>query len=181
MFKIDPAATGGARLISDVALTPDDFDAIKQAVAQSNGRPAFLARKTGLVASRLCVRRESVETLWNGAETINTANPFDHIVTSLDKTGAPLIDKDGHHNVYVIAAGRFEELYQPAAAPNATGPVYRARTTVEAIDFPGGFEIMAPWGELQRADSGYLIRNGNDVYGNNAETFETSYEREPAA
>ena len=181
MFKINPSAPGGARLTSDASLTPDDFDAITRALSQLGGRPAFAARKTGLVSSRLCVRPERVETRWNGAESTNTANPFDHIVTNLDKTGTPLVDKDGHQNIYVIPANRFTALYQPATAPNATGPVFRARTTVEVIDFPGGFEIIAPWGELQRADSGYLIRNGADIYGNNAETFSASYERVAAA
>ena len=176
MFRFDLATAGGAKLLSDAVLTPDDF----RTIAKGAGLPIFFARKSGLITSRLCRRTEQVETRWNGKETVNTAYPFDHVVTNLDKTGKPMVDAEGHRNIYVITAGRFDTLYEPTSMPGVAEPVYRARTTVEVIHLPGGFEIIAPWGETQAADSGYLISNGQDVYGNHAETFEASYDREPA-
>jgi hypothetical protein len=47
---------------------------------------------------------------------------------------------------------------------------------VDAIRLPGGFDIAAPWGERQRVPSGYLILNGSEVYGSNAEAFRATYE-----
>ena len=38
--------------------------------------------------------------------------------------------------------------------------------------FPGGFDIMAPWGRRQATASGYLISNGPEVYGSSKEAFE---------
>jgi hypothetical protein len=35
---------------------------------------------------------------------------------------------------------------------------------------------LAPWGQRERAPKGYLLLNGKDVYGNNAGTFEATYE-----
>jgi hypothetical protein len=44
---------------------------------------------------------------------------------------------------------------------------------------PAGFDIMAPWGERQVGEQGYLILNGGEVYGNNTDTFEATYELVP--
>ena len=48
--------------------------------------------------------------------------------------------------------------------------------TDQVLYFAGGFELVAPWGELQQVPEGYLLLNGTEVYGNNRETFDTSYE-----
>jgi hypothetical protein len=42
------------------------------------------ARKTGYAAARMAAEIETVETLWNGKETVNTARPGDWIVTNLN-------------------------------------------------------------------------------------------------
>lgn len=134
------------------------------------------ARKTGFVAARCASAPELVETRWNGAETTNSAQPGDWIVTNLDANRAPLRDKTGNLNQYVIAAAKFPDLYEPASGASAFGQVYGAKGEVLAIYLSGGFLIKAPWGEMQEADDGYILRNGNEVYGNNKETFERTYE-----
>ncbi len=78
-------------------------------------------------------------------------------------------------NTYVIAADRFQSLYEATDGRNPHGAIYRAKGVVEALHLPGGFDIVAPWGERQQAPSGYLLLNGHDVYGNNAETFRATY------
>ena len=67
-------------------------------------------------------------------------------------------------------------LYEPTEGRNDFGAIYRAKGVVSAIRLTGGFDIAAPWGERQQAPAGYLILNGAEVYGNNAETFEATYE-----
>jgi hypothetical protein len=172
MYRVDLNAPAGPRLFSDTKLTPDDF----RAIAKDLGTKPFAARKSGLISARTAERDEKVETLWNGKETINTARPGDRIVTNLDAHGVPLVDRDGHHNVYVVKADKFVTLYELGDTTSPLGQTYRARGTVEAIAFPGGFEILAPWGEKQIAGNGFLILNNADVYGNNAETFNASYQ-----
>jgi hypothetical protein len=173
MYRIDLSASGGPRLLAGSVLSSIDFEAI------AGGHPGsvFTARKSGLVLARVASHDETVETRWNGKETKNIARTGDFIVTNLDASGAPLIDRDGNRNVYVILAGTFPKLYEDAGSTTPLGPGYRTRGTVDAIAFRGGFEIVAPWGEKQVAANGYLIRNGADVYGNNAETFEATYAR----
>ena len=79
-------------------------------------------------------------------------------------------------NTYVVPADRFPSLYELTEGHNEYGDVYRAKGVVDAIELPGGFDIVAPWGEQQQAPAGYLVLNGEEVYGNNAETFATTYE-----
>ena len=56
------------------------------------------------------------------------------------------------------------------------GAIYKAKGEVQALLFSGGFELVAPWGEPQQGPEGYLLLNGDEVYGNNRATFDTSYE-----
>lgn len=160
------------RLVADAVLTPDDFKRIARAL----GRRRLRARKTGFVAARQAVKPEVVETRWNGQETTNRAHAGDWIVANLNPQQQPLRDGDGHVNTYVILGERFDDLYEPTGAQSAFGAVYRAKGVVDAIPLPGGFDIVAPWGERQTSPSGYLLCNGKEVYGNNAETFTATYE-----
>ena len=160
------------RLEAHAVLTPADFERI----GKETGRRPLRARKIGFVAARQASRLEPVETSWNGKETTNTARKGDWIVTNLSPQRDVLRDRDGCVNTYVIRAERFPSLYEPTGAQNEFGAVHRAKSVVEAIRLPGGFDIMAPWGERQTAPSGYLLRNGSEVYGNNAETFAATYE-----
>jgi hypothetical protein len=176
MFRIDDEKGNGARLSSDAKLSPDDFLAIARRLVSE----PFRARKAGLVAAHVAEHEQRVETRWNGRETMNSARPGDWIVTNLDANCTPIIDREGNRNIYVVAASVFDTLYEPAGAASSAGVTYRARSTVRAIALPGGFEIVAPWGEVQRADKGYLVLNGAEVYGNNAETFDQTYVVVPA-
>ncbi len=43
---------------------------------------------------------------------------------------------------------------------------------MSALPLPGGFDILAPWGERQTGASGYLLLNGDEVYGSSHEAFD---------
>lgn len=163
------------RLVSDAKLTSADFDEI----AEQIGVTSFRARKTGFVVAEKAKGGEVVETRWNGKETTNTARKGDWIVTSVYSRGETLRDREGHENRYVIAADRFSELYERADSSGGSRKpdLFRAKGIVTAIRLDGGFDIVAPWGERQTAPAGYLILNGDEVYGNNAETFALTYEK----
>ena len=47
---------------------------------------------------------------------------------------------------------------------------------MSALSLPGGFDIVAPWGERQTGASGYLLLNGDEVYGISRDAFEATYE-----
>ncbi len=175
MYTIEPDANGVAdrRLVAASKLDATDFAEI----ARKLGQTPQPSRKRGLVAARPSAGGERIETLWNGAETSNVAAAGDWVVTTLDADGVPLLDDFGNPNVYVIAAARFTELYAPASGGAAAAGQFRAKGVVEALYFPGGFEIVAPWGEVQRADAGYLLANGGEVYGNHRDTFAATYVR----
>ena len=171
-FRIETGnAPGQQRLVATETLTPSDFDAIAAAL----GVVPMRARKTGLVAARRAKERTTIETRWNGKESTIAAGPGDWIVTNMTPNRELMRDSDGHLNVYAIRADQYEAFYARDQGTTEAGDIYRAIGTVDALLFPGGFEIIAPWGEIQRADAGYLLRNGPDVYGNAKETFEATY------
>jgi hypothetical protein len=179
VFKIvrKGAQGAGVRLEADTALTPADF----QSVADALGSPPIRARKIGYTAARKATESEVVETRSNGRETTNTARAGDWIVTNLSPQREPLLDLDGHLNVYVIEAARFPALYEPAGSKSAQGAIYRAKGVASAIPLPGGFDIAAPWGQRQTAADGYLLCNGTEVYGSSRGAFEAAYEVMPVA
>jgi hypothetical protein len=181
MFKIVHTGAGrdDVRVESSSPLTPEDF----RNIARDLVRPVVRARKIGFVKARPARNGEVVETRWNGKETTNCARKGDWVVVNLLPSRKPLRDREGYENTYVIAGNRFNDLYEPVENGNAeigkgseaTG-IYRAKGSVLALRLPGGFDIAAPWGERQRAPTGYLILNGQEVYGNNAETFRETYQ-----
>ena len=160
------------RIVSDAALSRKDFDNVCEMVGQDAKR----ARKVGFVAAREAIEPETISTQWEGEETSNVAKVGDWVVTNLSASEQVLRDIDGNANTYVISGDRFGELYDATGRANSFGDVYRAKGVVDALFFPGGFDIAAPWGEQQRAPSGYLVCNGNDIYGNQTETFRSTYE-----
>ena len=173
MFKISGKGPGGAaRLEADAKLTSADFADIAKELGQAPKR----ARKIGHVAARRAERSEVIETRWNGKETTNTARVGDWIVTNLSLKREPLRDREGHVNTYVIVPEKFAELYEPTPEKSELGDVYRAKGVVLALQLPGGFDIVAPWGERQTGSAGHLLLNGDEVYGANAETFAATYE-----
>jgi hypothetical protein len=163
------------RLIAQQQLTPADF----RAVAVKLGQTPRRAHRTGLVAARQATAQENIETRWNGKESQDTAAPGDWIITNLSARGRVLRDKEGHTNVYVIRADRFSTLYDRDTGRTEHGEIYKAKGSVEVLYLGAGFELMAPWGEVQKGDDGYLILNNQEVYGNNRATFKESYDLEP--
>lgn len=176
MFKLITSSGEGPdapRLIANEPLCEADFFAIAEALQT----PPARARKVSPVAARRSGVDQQVETRWNGHETVNAAGPDDWIVTSLDRTWRVLRDDDGNTNTYVIRAARFPALYRRLAGHNAFGDLYEPKTQVRVVLVAGGFEIVAPWGEIQRAPSGYLLLSDEGtVYGNHADTFRATYE-----
>jgi hypothetical protein len=174
MFRIVHTGPGrdDVRAESDARLTPDDF----KLIARDLARPIVRARKVGYVAARPAREGEVVETRWNGTETTSTARKGDWVVINLSPKQEVLRDRDGCMNTYVVPAERFASLYEPTGVQSEIGTVHAAKGVVDAIRLTGGFDILAPWGERQQASAGYLILNGEEVYGNNAETFRATYE-----
>jgi hypothetical protein len=160
------------RLVAPSQLAEAEF----RKVADQVGRKAIKARKLGLVAARKAVMAEAIETRWEGKETTNTARQGDLIVTNLSPERKVLRDNKGNENTYVVESDTFPSLYESVGGQNEFGQIFKAKNTVDAIYLSGGFDILAPWGEKQTAREGYLLWNGRDVYGNNAETFDATYE-----
>ena len=163
------------RLQSRDKLTASDF----RAIARQVGATPIAARKVGFVSARQAIAREQIETRWNGKETQETAMPGDWVVTNMSADREILRDGTGHENTYVIRAAKFPTLYDRDQGSTSFGAVFRSKSKVEAIHLTGGFEILAPWNEIQQSPDGYLLLAGSDVYGNNRETFEATYEIMP--
>lgn len=164
----------GGRIVSAHRLDAQAFRETARGIGAAIGR----YRKTAKVAAQPSAERQTVITYWNGEETSNIAEPGDMLVTTLNAEGSPTRDTDGRVNTYVIGAARFEALYRGTGAPAqepAYGASYEARGEIEAFAAPGGFEIMAPWGEMERSANGYIVLNGEDVYGVAGEVFEQTY------
>jgi hypothetical protein len=159
------------RLVANKVLKQSDF----KRIAANLGVKPVRASKLGLIAARKAMRHETVATYWNGKETTNTARRGDFIVTSLTRRKTVLRDRRGNANTYVIKSKNFARLYGRTAGENKFGKFFKSKSIVNAVYFSGGFEILAPWGERERAPRGYLLQNGSAVYGNNAQTFEATY------
>lgn len=162
-----------AELVSRAQITPAEF----YAIAQRLGRPVARYRKTARVAARPAEEGVRIETRWNGVETVNEAAPGDMVVTALDADDAPLRDGDGCLNRFILRRARFAESYAPTPQWTEHGRIHRPRREIEALALPGGFDILGPWGERQTAERGFLISDGEDVWGNHADTFSATYQR----
>ncbi len=175
MVRIEKTSRGWKRLIADRRLWREDFFSI----ARTLRRVPFCAYKVGEVAARIARKRERIQTFWDGVETVNIARKGDFIVTNLGPDRDALRGPDGALNSYVIREERFAELYEPVGIDTFFGPAHRARGGVRAYRLIGGFDIVAPWGERMAAESGFLILNGDDVYGAHRDAFHRSYAQAP--
>ena len=158
-------------LTSDKPLNSSDFRSIAGELATA----PLQARKVGFIAANRADETQMIETSWNGSTSKATAKPGDYIAANLAADKSILRDGDGNASIYVIKADIFPALYQLDTGENEFGTMYKAISQVEALFLPAGFQIMAPWGEMQRADSGYLLLNNGEVYGNPRDTFEATY------
>ena len=163
---------GHARLESDAVLTRENF----QRIAGEIGISPIEARKIGHVAVRTAIKTEVVETRSNGKETTNTACPGDYIVTNLSPQREPLLDRDGHLNIYVIRAAKFPDLYeQPVSAartalstaPRASSP--RSRCPAASTSPPPGASGRPQPGAISSAKA-------PEVYGVSKDAFDATYE-----
>lgn len=171
-YELKAGPDGVPHLVAGSKLTPEDFDGIRRAVSA----PLLTARKIGFVAARQAAAPERIVTHWNGKESADTARPGDWVVTNMSASRDVLRDRDGNQNTYVIRADVFPRLYDSDSGDNEFGHVHKSKSVVAAFLLPGSFEILAPWGETQRSARGYLLNNGSEVYGNNRQTFEATYE-----
>jgi predicted acylesterase/phospholipase RssA len=153
-------------------LTPSDFNAIARQLAVE----PIVAQKIGFVAARKADQVEQIETRFEGHETKNTANVGDWVVTNMTPHRKPLRDAGGRLNTYVITAETFERLYQAVGHQMEFGALHTAIGTVSTIELPGGFNLLAPWKEPQKDRTGYLIRNGDEVYGIEKSAFHRTYD-----
>jgi len=158
-------------------LAPDGIDAGDEYERLAVALHTFVRRahKVGFVAARKAAVREPIVTHWNGVETTNIAEPDSWVVANMDASRTLMRDQAGNANIYVVPAANFPTLYEVDGGANEFGDIYRAKGEVDALYVSGGFMILAPWGEMQQADTGYLLRNNHEVYGNDRETFERTY------
>ena len=165
-------------LASDETLSGSDFDALAKQLSMD----PLLAQKIGFVAARQATVVERVETRSAGQETNNTAKVGDWIVTNMTPHGIALRDSSGRLDTYVITADVFGRLYEAAGRQSEFGELFSAKGTVSAIELPGSFDILAPWRERQRGKAGYLIRNGEEIYGIEKSIFHRTHDiRGPGA
>jgi hypothetical protein len=165
------------RLKSSEKLTAEDFEAI----ARSLGTKPRRVLKVGLAAACMVRKAMTFETEWGGEKTTSNAVPGDWIVTNLDRHGKPLKDNQGRLNQYVIKADRFPTLYKRIPGETEHGPKFDRDESNEvySLPFPGGIDILAPWGKRQEVESGYLMRSGDEVYANDEDSFDKTYDDAP--
>jgi hypothetical protein len=160
------------RLVADAVLSPADFDAI----ARELGIDPRRARKEGQVAARRVTQDGSHAIVWAGEKTKNEAKIGDWLVTNLDTKGEPLKD-NGIVNQYVIKPDKFAQRYKRAPGESRYGANFVQQNAVvaETLLFEGGIDIMAPWGERQTLETGYLLKTSGEVYGNADKSFRSTY------
>ena len=165
-------------LVSNEILSGSDFDALAKQLSVD----PLLAQKIGFVAARRAEAVERVETRSDGHETANTANVGDWIVTNMTPHGVALRDASGRLDTYVIRADAFGRLYEAAGRQSEFGALFSAKGTVSAIELPGSFDILAPWKDRQMGRAGFLVRNGEEIYGIEKSIFHRTYDiRGPGA
>mgnify|MGYP001174257540 CR=1 FL=1 len=185
----DPRAL---RVTSSSALTPDDFRRICEEAAGFGVYP-MIARKTGFVSVREATRDEQVITFFDSVETSGSAKPGNWIVANMmrdfrfyrpetheDPDNYLLRDSQGNLDTYIISKDDKKANYRQTSHKTTFGTVYEwvgGQGDIEAIELRGGFRIIAPWGETQERDVGYLIHSGGEVYGIYGPIFAATYER----
>jgi hypothetical protein len=141
-------------------VSPRDFDFAKAAIYRKTATLKLSQVETAR-------KRQRVVTQINGTkETSNTAKPGDKIVTG------PFGER------YVIGAAKFRQLYQRDRARER----YVSKARVQALKLKQNIELVAPWGEKQRAlKGGYVVRRvgkARDVYLIEETAFKKTYKRE---
>lgn len=172
-FEIE-SGPDSPRLIGSKRLNRQDFEEIANAISQTPKQ----AKKVGMVAGKMATSETAIETVWESEKTVAQAQTGDWIVTNMKPDRSLLLDSKKQMNRYVISGERFPKLYKRIEGESDNGPLFvvRESVTVDCLHFPAGLDIVAPWGERQQLGSGYLLRNGEDIYGNEARSFEGTYQ-----
>lgn len=177
-YTIEPAGDPPrVRLISsEVLAAHEDFERIVLHL-EDFGLAVRGARKIAFVSAKQHHGAPiKIEVRANGKETDVDVKEGDWIVTNMDRNKQLIRDQQGSVNTYAIDKDRFDDLYELNEGRTEYGQVYKAKGVVDAIELPGGFDIVAPWKERQQAASGFIVRNGDDVYGIQRDMFDQTYE-----
>lgn len=160
------------KISSRIRLTPEDFDGIAGSIGIAPSR----ARKIGFVTAVQLAHDDVVITRWNSEVAKREAKAGDWVVTNLDANKVAITDGRGNLNRYSMSQSEFARLYVATRQAPDGAPVYAPKTVVDVLPCFGGLEIMAPWGMVQKIGKAYLMRNGDQVYGNDYKSFVATYE-----
>ena len=172
MYTVSGSAEA-CRLTADALLTSDDFDMIARQLA-THGLKVFRARKIGHV----CARQIPSQTAPPDDAAGQRGTIGDWLVTNMSKDCRVIRKGDGRPDTYVIPKDKFTILYRRDTGLAEFGEVYAPISIVDAVELPGGLDIVASWGDRQRFTAGFLLRNGGEVYGADTPTFSSTFEYE---
>ena len=172
MYTVSGSAEA-CRLTADALLTSDDFDMIARQLA-THGLKVFRARKIGHV----CARQITSQTALPDDAAGQRGTIGDWLVTNMSKDCRVIRKGDGRPDTYVIPKDKFTILYRRDTGLAEFGEVYAPISIVDAVELPGGLDIVASWGDRQRFTAGFLLRNGGEVYGADTPTFSSTFEYE---
>ncbi len=139
---------GDARLVADAVLSAP----ISGALPRGRRRPAHAGPQDRLRRGQKGPERQAVETRWNGRETTNTATRRRLDRDQSDAREKPLRDREGHLNVYVIAAEQFASLYEPTGGDRrARRHLPRQAAPSRRSGFPAASTSWRPGASARRA------------------------------
>ena len=149
-------------------MSADQIEYQRRSAEQFDFSAAPLFRKSATLkkssVERATAAREVVTTIAGAEETKNIAKPGDAIVTG----------PGGER--YVIAGEKFADLYDDDPADPTR---FVSKNRVRAIELVQNTEMVAPWGETQRAKSGgYVVQSAaspGDVYLVEGAAFQETY------
>lgn len=178
-YKIQYIEVNGrtaSRLLSTARISPDtDFEWITRDL-DHHGFARRPAQKTGLVRASRAVGGELVEANgYDGFQSEATAQPGDYIVTKLDRALQAFRNAEGKLDQWVVPPKVFRNSYI-AASPTDTELFRPTERAIEVLPFEGGIDILMPSGDHQSIPNGYLVRNGEHVYGIDAASFHATYD-----
>jgi hypothetical protein len=138
----------------------------------AHGLKAFRARMIGHV----CARQITSQTALQDDAAGQRGAIGDWLVTNMGKDRRFIGKDDGRPDTYVVPKDKFANLYQRDTGFTEFGEAYAPISVVDAVELPGGLDIVASWGDRRRFAAGFLLRNGREVYGADTPTFFSTFE-----
>jgi hypothetical protein len=140
--------------------TPE-FKVIDTGDYDFSGTPYY--KKCAIVTARTAQAGEKIETIVNGQrETVNVANDGDYVVRNPGGEEY-IVETPRFESRYTLIEGTADQ-YLPTGAP------------VQVVELDENVQFVAPWGETQYIlAGGYLIHNGDEVYGIQRQEFLDTY------